>query len=166
MDNSIIINAAVKLVSVIGTMLFTPVSVIGPVSSLAFWTAILDKFALSAQHQFLTFVTLLAAIATSHFCLSFQSVILFLQAGAAISFVEECYHFSLAVVPQVPCFRIERSPRGIAGAVANRPTPYSTRSRVIASNSAYIELMLPSSRRRFVPKDTKQFIKNLQASLS
>jgi flagellar biosynthesis protein FlhB len=76
LDNSIIINAAVKLMSVIGTMLFTPVSVIGPVSSLAFWTAILDTFALSAQHRFLMFVTLLAAIATSHFCLSFQSVIL------------------------------------------------------------------------------------------
>jgi hypothetical protein len=82
LDNSIIINAAVKLMSVIGTMLFTPVSVIGPVSSLAFWTAILDKFALSAQHQCFPFVSLMATIATSHFCLSFQSVILFLQAGA------------------------------------------------------------------------------------
>jgi hypothetical protein len=71
---------------VIGTILFTPVSVTGPVSSLAFWTAIVDEFALIAQHHFLPFVTLLATIATAHFCLSFQLVIPFLQAGAAILF--------------------------------------------------------------------------------
>ena len=62
---------SVKLVSVIGTMLFTPVSVTGPVSSLAFWAAILGDLALNAQHHCFPFVTLLATSATAHFCLSF-----------------------------------------------------------------------------------------------
>jgi hypothetical protein len=114
------------------------------------------------------FVTLLAAIATFHFCLSFQSVILSFKQVQPFRLWKNDIISRSQLSHKSLIFELKSKPLDPldAGAVANRPTPYSTRSKVIASNPAYIGLMLPSSRRRFVPKDTKQFIKNLQASLS
>ena len=67
LDDLIIIVTSVDLVSALGIMLSTPVSVTGPVSSLAFWTAILGDLALKAYHQFLTFVVLVATQTHAHF---------------------------------------------------------------------------------------------------
>ena len=79
-DDVITVNISVKVRSVIGTVLFTPVLVTGPVSFLAFWTAILDNLALVAEHQFLTFVNPVAMM--THFFFSSQTFIPYLQALA------------------------------------------------------------------------------------
>jgi hypothetical protein len=64
---------------------------------LAFSAAILEGLALIAQHQFLTFIALVAPMTLAHFRLSSQSFIIFLQACAAIVVVEE-FHTSLLAI--------------------------------------------------------------------
>jgi hypothetical protein len=78
-----------------------PVSVTAtvPVFLLAFRTAILGDLALSAEHQFLECVSLVAVRTHAHFSLITRSLVLSPQACADILFVEEFYHLSLTVSP-------------------------------------------------------------------
>ncbi len=78
-----------------------PVSVTAtvPVFLLAFRNAILGNLALSAEHQFLAFVSLVTVRTHAHFRLITQSLVLSPQACADILFMEEFSHLLLAVSP-------------------------------------------------------------------